>query len=107
MFQINGLVDSLIYPISSVQKILSIPDQGFPSRQWLMSQISMVTFDQRSANSLISRLITNRAEHIGSPLILAGENAVLGERKRKGGRRAQWEVGAVVAVLSPSASFFP
>lgn len=66
----------------------------------------MVTFDQRSANSLISRLITNRAEHIGSPLILAGENEALGERKRKGGKETQGEVGAAVAALSLAASSY-
>lgn len=69
-----------------------------------MSPISMVTFDQRSANSLISRLITNRAEHTGSPLILAGGNADLGERKRKGGNDGK--VGAAVTALSLSASSY-
>lgn len=64
-----------------------------PCRQWLMSQISMVTFDQRSANSLISRAIINRANHIDRPLILTQENVGSGERrrKRKEGQGAQRE----------------
>lgn len=53
------------------------------SGQWLMSQISMVTFDHRSANSFIWEAIINRAKRIGSPLILTGETAGLGERKEK------------------------
>lgn len=90
------------------REILSASYQGFPCRQWLKSQISMVTFDQRSASSLISRLITNRVEHIGSPLILAGgKNADMGERKRKGGKETQREgVGCGTASSLSARSYF-
>lgn len=71
-----------------------------------MSPISMVTFDQRSANSLISRLITNRAEHTGSPLILAGEMQTWEKEKEREETRPNGKVGAAVTALSLSASSY-
>lgn len=97
VFQISGSVESpAVYPVSSERgKNLSASPSEVPSRQWLMSEISMVTFDQRSANSLISRAIINRANHIDSPLILTQENVGLGKRrkKRKEGQGARREAG--------------
>lgn len=79
-FQISGSVESpAVYPISPERgENLRASPSEVPSRQWLMSEISMVTFDQRSANSLISRAIIDRANHIDSPLIMTQENVGLG-----------------------------
>jgi hypothetical protein len=82
VFQINDSVGCLWFIPSLLSRESKRFSSEVPSRPWLMSQISMVTFDQRSANSLISRLIINRVKHIGSLLILAGGNADSGERKK-------------------------
>lgn len=71
----------------------------------------MVTFDQRSANSFILRAITNRVNHMDSPLILTQEN-VAGNKerwKKKGRAGAQTEAGGwdgshvAIRLLLPSA----
>lgn len=96
---------TVVYPVSPEQRESESFPSEVPSRQWLMSQISMVTFDQRSAYSLISRLIINGEKHIGSPLILAGENADLGERKEdKEKGRAQGPPGGSGREGSPALS---
>ena len=70
----------------------------------------MVTFDQRSANSFISRAIINRANHMDSPLILTQEN-VAGNKerwKKKGRARGpEGRLGDGMAAMSLSTRSFP
>lgn len=61
VFQISISAGSpIVHPFSAEQRESESFWSEVLSRQWLMSQISMVTFSQRSANSLILRAIINR-----------------------------------------------